>query len=318
MIHSVGRGITHHPIQSWLVRNGHYQHGADGKLYSIYFSRKTPTTDNSGTFNTPLIAGSIADIKAGQHPCISLKSSSNLTRPKSSVNAHYTGLKNCVRIEAPGRPPIYVMDNHQMAYFAWHEAYTMGYIQRGSMLIHIDRHSDEFEPNRWSNAENLHAVADYTRNILWCGNFILPAIAKGLFDRLWTFLAGLEGPYYMTNHGLLSFTTQEARDLYHLGLLFAEQNPSLDIPAERSAFLPHLIRQQSNPKKLTIDIDLDGFVKKTHTGLLPTEEDFAQIVRFLAEICQKAGVVTIATSPGYADQNVAIPLARQLVHAIIS
>ncbi len=310
------RSTTNHSIQARLIRSGHYRMGSNGKLRSVHFSDKTPHHRDPTIFCTPLIAGSLADIVAGQHPCISFKRGfERLPGPK--VNIHQTGLENCVRIEVPGRPPIYVMDNHQMAYFAWHEAYTMGYIQRESMLIHIDRHLDGFEPNSWSNAEGLDTVADYTRNILWCGNFILPVIAKGLFDQLWTFLAEPESPS-LINHGLLSFTTQEVRNLYRLGLLFAEENPSLVVPAVRSAYLPDLVEQQSNPKKLAIDIDLDGFVKKAYYGLLPTEEDFALAVRFLAEICQKAGVVTIATSPGYADQDVAIPLARQLAQAIIA
>ena len=69
---------------------------------------------------------------------------------------------------------------------------------------------------------------------------------------------------------------------------------------------------------MILDIDLDAFVKDSYDAdKLPTSDDFAYAAKFLANIARGAGVVTIATSPCFADQDAAILAAKRIVQEII-
>jgi hypothetical protein len=275
-----------------LLKGGYYRLARDGRLRSVHLTAPTPRSDDAAIYHTPLIAGDISDIALGQHAV-------------AMYNRKYIpGLENCVRIDTPGKPLIYVIDSHRMAYFAWHEAVATGHLEPGAVLVHIDRHDDALPPGslRGLKSHDLAKAAYATREILDDVTFIVPAVAKGLISEFWNlcsrpvrYLPLLDG------EAELILTHREASDEYILGNYNA--NPS---SIKQRLPLPDLVSGLNDPKKFTLDIDIDGFVRETYQSGLPTHEDFSQAVQLLAAMASKAGVVTLATSPGCADQRVAI------------
>ena len=273
-------------VRQRLLQSGHYREMPDGRLRSehLYSDRKKIKRHPDGL--PCLIAGSVDDIKPGSSDA----SYFHLYFPIPPYwKVWFQGVEECVRVEEPGNPPVYVMDDHRIAYYGWHEARAMGYIQDGATLVHIDRHSDDKYPRRGLvKGSDLKTHADYALNRLAALNFIMPAVDQGLIAQFW------------------DFTVKPG------------QNLSLDVlgvlkgTADKTT-LGKLISRHADHRKLIIDIDLDAVVPLYgESGSV-----FDEAAAFLAEIAKKGGAVTVATSPGYADQNLAIPLARDLARRII-
>ncbi|MFA6432151.1 MAG: UPF0489 family protein, partial [Candidatus Margulisiibacteriota bacterium] len=292
-----------------LINSGHYQKANDGKLRSVYFAAQRPYHVDPATIATPFIAGSINDIQPGKHPVF---------RPTFPYlpQISLSGLEVCVRIEKVGRPPVYVVDNHHLAHFAWAEALAMDYIQRGSALLHIDAHLDMSSCNQWFIEQELRTVADQVVNNMYVGTFILPAIYRGVINDVWFFNCKPEYEFaFEMAEGILwgnyNWVMQQIRDKGD----FTTKQPA------NTANIVGLLEEIDDPKRVVLDIDVDAFVKNMfgyNKEKLPTEGDFQEAAKFLARIARRVGVVTIATSPGYADQRVAIPFARQVVREIIA
>jgi hypothetical protein len=258
-----------------------------------------------------LIAGSVDDIQPGSSEAHYFQ----LYFPKPPyMQVWYKGLENCVRVEEPGNPPVYVVDDHRVAYYSWHEARDMGYIERGATLIHIDKHSDAMEPFRgWVKGSDLKVHADYALNRLTALTFIVPAVAQGLIAQFWDFTVKPGEDLSFDVKGILRAPTSEVRKKLDLEDYFADTPCPMDIPKQRETTLGELISRHSEPQKLIIDIDLDAVIP-LYGG---NDSVFDQAAVFLAEIARKGGVVTVATSPGYADSDLAISLARDLAERII-
>lgn len=304
---------TARSIQTRLLESGHYTRFDKDLLLSRHFAEFSPHPSIPTIQVTPLIAGSTKDIRKGTHAVY-----------RSQVEAgtvswpQYTGLARCVRIEEPKIPPVYVIDNHHLAYFAWHEAFAMGHIQEGAILIHIDKHLDGTAPSEWSTADNLSEVADYVRSTLGLTEFILPAVAKGLFSQFWNLWVTPKHPDVKNSQAGIVCFSEGTRRLNRIEHIFHKEVPPLDLFNHGKASLVDIIARYSDPKMLALDIDLDAFVAKAYARRLPTAVDFADAARFLAQIALKVGVVTIATSPGFAHQTVAVNLAKQIVEEMIA
>lgn len=295
-------------IHQKLIDRGLYKMAKDGRLRSAHFTAPTRQPKHPLAFYTPLIAGNISDIAPGKHIAMAFLNGNGLP------HTFFTGLEHCVRIEAPGKPLIYVMDNHKMAYFAWHEALVTGHLKKGATLAHIDQHSDSSPPKSLDGLRSfdLAKVVYATRNLLGNADFIVPAVMKGLIEKFYDFYIEPARGDLQNTFGNMVLSRRMADREYITGIYEDER-----LNIGKIIYLPELIKGPRDPKRFTLDLDVDAIVKKIYREGLPTHEDLDQTLLFLAECASKAGVVIIATSPGYADQRVAIPFARMLTAEIL-
>lgn len=89
------------------------------------------------------------------------------------------GLSHLVRTEWGGIPTV-IVDNHNHAFYFWHEALDQGRLERGATLIHVDQHRDTRIPERLYTGKALEDAFDYTNFHLNVGNYIVPAQKAGL------------------------------------------------------------------------------------------------------------------------------------------
>lgn len=89
------------------------------------------------------------------------------------------GLAHLVRTSWHGIPTV-VIDNHNHAFYFWHEALAHGRIARGATLIHIDQHRDTRVPERLYDGATLDEAFAYTNFHLNVGNYVVPAERCGL------------------------------------------------------------------------------------------------------------------------------------------
>lgn len=281
-----------------LAQRGHYFTGRDGLVRSAHFTELQLSRQKPHVYYTPLIAGDPAAITPGSHPCNSFSDRPDL---------QFTGLENCVRLEKAGGPAVYVMDNHLMAYFAWHEARLTGHLKEGAILLHIDAHPDDSPQPPPGKMLTLGDAANFIRRALNNANFIMPALRQQLLGEFWW-------AYTFLTNGRLSFGCP--------GGMVGNSNQlplgRIQIrPLSKDAPLSEIIGRTGSREQFALDIDLDAIVKPKYRDKLPDARSFAEAEDFLALIARQAGVVTIATSPGFADQLVAIPLAQRLAAKII-
>ena len=91
------------------------------------------------------------------------------------------GLKNLVQYEIDGKV-VYIFDNHNHAFYFWMKSLHEGLFNKGCRLIHVDQHKDMRKPDDYTvDLDNLNDVFRYTNKVLNVGNFIQPALKKGVF-----------------------------------------------------------------------------------------------------------------------------------------
>ncbi len=183
-----------------------------------------------------------------------------------------TGLKNFIAARWGGIP-VYVVDNHNHAFYFWHYAAAKGEIGYGLPLIHVDQHKDARLPARWLSAEesrNSDAVFNYTNTVLNVGNFVPAALRTGVIS------------------GVINVTSQKEMDEFRLPLAPPDVDPST-APAD-SAIFP----------KYILDLDMDFFAPEM--DYIKPENKIALIKKLLPQ----AALVTVATSPFFMDQKSAI------------
>jgi hypothetical protein len=274
-----------------LVASGDYQVDADGKVRSAHLNERRKSNakcegEELKRYVCPLIAGDIDDIQMGE--------------PAAFINERWhKGLKNCVRIEKRGAPPIYIIDNHTIAYFVFEEALKRGDIEEDALLIHIDDHQDHKEGGV-CKCKDLREAADFVTNELHEGNFICPAIEKGIIGQYWYFHTT---PYDDPSFDVLGYWEAKV--------------------CRGRTTLQQLLMQEKNPKRVIVDVDLDAFVLDPYLFLsypandaYPEEAFFSITAWYIAQIAQSGGVVILTTGPGWADQDTAIRLARQTAEEI--
>lgn len=178
------------------------------------------------------------------------------------------------------RVPTWIMDNHNHAFAFWHEAFRRGHIQPGSLLVHIDQHTDLATPVNlpaWASPQESSEllIEEYVNTDLSIADFIVPALATGLIGEA-LMVTGEE----RTGAGYFHWEN---------GLKKTGNSP--------------LITENS----LIVDIDLDYFSQGfDETKTLETTKYWIG----------KADIITVATSPLFIDPEKALTMLRKLGKAL--
>lgn len=132
-----------------------------------------------------LIEGGLDDVEIGNR--VVFEDFDEKGQLKSCV-----GLRHFVRMAHPKTgKPIVVMDNHNHAFYFWHEALFNGIVAPGATLVHIDQHKDMRKPIEDPIGDpidgpigDLKKIFNYTNSVLNVGNYISPAIHDGLIGEV--------------------------------------------------------------------------------------------------------------------------------------
>jgi hypothetical protein len=225
--------------------------------------RKTPTL-----FVPSLIEGALEDVVIGDKVVFE-------DFDENGVLKSCVGLRNSVRMKHPTTgKPIIIFDNHNHAFYFWHEALAKGEIEKGSTLVHIDQHKDMRRPDPLiskGESNDLKKVFDYTNSILNVGNYIVPAIEDGLVGKM------------------ISITSEkELGELTPVGVQNFEPQPG-------------------KPKSVILNIDLDFWAPEMDyiDPTLKTQKT--------KEWMSIADFITISTSPFFIDQILALKILNVLM-----
>ncbi|MCC6643328.1 UPF0489 family protein [Candidatus Peregrinibacteria bacterium] len=100
----------------------------------------------------------------------------------------FAGLINFLSFpERSSDAPIFVFDNHNHAFYFWHQAAQQLQLKTSLQLIHVDQHKDSRLPANFissQEASNPEILFEYTNLTLNVGNFIPPAIKTGLLSEV--------------------------------------------------------------------------------------------------------------------------------------
>ncbi len=142
---------------------------------------ENPASSPQETFRqvyvAPLIVGSPTDLAVGSR-AVYVEQDGNGIRT-------FQGLQHFIYYPNRGKN-VFIFDNHQHAFFFWIAAYLAGIISPGCQLVHIDRHSDMWQPAKppdfsLNKSLSLPTVFEYTIQVLTNATFIKPALQLGLF-----------------------------------------------------------------------------------------------------------------------------------------
>jgi hypothetical protein len=90
--------------------------------------------------------------------------------------------------------PIYILDEHNEAFYFWHKARAEDRRNGPLDLFHVDAHDDMGRPGAFrkslyppgeSSADSLEYVRDFAATELHNGNFIIPAVLAGLVQNVY-------------------------------------------------------------------------------------------------------------------------------------
>jgi len=130
----------------------------------------------------PCVSGKISDMEIGTETAFA-------EIGENGEIQSFSGLKNFISTTFPSASqravPGVIFDNHNHAFYFWHEAWRQGILKKPTKLIHIDAHTDMKAPSEFlasEDAQDLKKVFEYTNFTLNVGNFIIPAIKTGLID----------------------------------------------------------------------------------------------------------------------------------------
>lgn len=84
----------------------------------------------------------------------------------------------------------FVVEEHHEAFFIWHYALLNHQISRtGNILLHVDEHADMDIPILSTSLEKIGTdLGDtllFTRNNIGIGEFIIPSVYQGIFDKIY-------------------------------------------------------------------------------------------------------------------------------------
>ncbi|MCD6375334.1 MAG: UPF0489 family protein [Caldisericaceae bacterium] len=201
----------------------------------------------------PLIKGSLEDVKLGSQIAFAeVEDDQEIIQYGLQYFVYFTHRQK----------PVFIFDNHNHAFFFWMMCYKSGIIPSGSMLLHLDQHTDMWEPAGeppfvLNEKLTLREVFDYTNFVLNVGTFIKPALKLGLFKEVNIINTALD-----------------------YELFFNEP--------------------------LVLDIDLDIFAPDSMVARAKTILDKIQ------EWMEHAQMITIATSPFFVNQDIALKLLKEI------
>lgn len=203
--------------------------------------------------------------------------------------------------------PTYIIGQHNFAHFAIAEAIHVHDINPHAVLINFDTHPDHDDaPNHLStkDRQNLRRVADYTNKLL-IDNFLEAATSH-------EFISGV-----VWVHPLQRPAIDEESEFATFPFVQAGKN---------SEALRHIRNGDIKKEDLVVSIDIDYFVywadqilaseenpfEDRHPNMTPEQIVEAEI-KAMREIMQHAGLIILATSPGFIDQEKAISLTKRLL-----
>lgn len=259
-----------------LLASGHYEI-RDGRIRSKYLPN--------------LIAGTVEDIELSKRCADVLSGRCDL------------GIESMVRIQSECSPPIYVMDGHNLAYFAWGEAQEMGFVERGAFVAHIDMHPDSSIAAPTTEVSTLASKAKRLKqlNIV---NFIHAAFIDRMVDGIWFF-------YHSPDE---AESPHDWEDGY---ILFIRDEPRYDNKNGYRVSLDLFIKNIPQPSTAILDVDLDAFIPYSEGVDYEKGKGCPEAARYIGQIARHFGVIDLATSPGFADQGEAIICAKQIVGEIL-
>jgi hypothetical protein len=203
------------------------------------------------------------------------------------------GLKHFIATELPGRraapgalrerraqslaAPVYIFDNHNHAFYFWQLERLSGTLKNGSLLIHVDQHKDSRVPGTFLSDEGLKSadqIFKYTNTVLNVGNFIPAAQKSGLAGKV--------------------INVDSSESLAAIGGDLAALRGDSGECVGRAA------------RTIILDIDLDFFAPEL--DYINNDLKLAVIKKLLP----LANVVTIATSPFFIEQKMAINWLKRI------
>ena len=157
---------------------------------------------------------------------------------------------------------IYILEEHNEAFFLWNWAKRTGILSEGHALLHVDEHADLGTPRLKSSIKNLNGdldkLVDVTYNQTSIASFITPAVYQGLINEVYwvrqkhKIAQGLPRRRYRY---VRSFN-QEGKRL----MVGQHKDCGIDDPDRKDLIVScnHLDDMPSNTKVI-LDIDLDFF-----------------------------------------------------------
>ena len=202
---------------------------------------------------------------------------------------------------------IYLFDNHNHAFYFWHKALINWEIWKNNYLFHIDEHSDMRDPWKYLNREDsldLEKVFQFTNYKLNVGNYIIPAIKSWLIkeviqirsesDLIWiTSSLDRPIPWIPICHSEL-----DSESLVSTNIFFKKD------PESSSGW--HKIIQKSEKNNIILNLDLDFF--RPELDFI----DYNLKKKVVLEIAKKATVITVASSPFFIEQKLALKTFKDL------
>ncbi|MBU0577970.1 UPF0489 family protein [Patescibacteria group bacterium] len=193
-----------------------------------------------------------------------------------------TGLQNFIRTVHPTtKKPVIIVDNHNHVFYFWYEARTNGQINNGATLIHIDQHKDIRKPaEKLNNSDDLNSVFKYTNSILNVGNYIPPAMEEGLVRKV----------IPITSESEINKNTPEGAP----------------VPPDKG--VRGFARLRGTESSLIVNIDLDFWAPEM--DYIDNKLKIDTTKKWM----EKADLITIATSPFFIDQELALKVLKELLY----
>jgi hypothetical protein len=197
------------------------------------------------------------------------------------------GLKEHLRLNRHGKP-VYIFDHHCFALYGWVELARTGRITPPLTLLRFDGHSDGLPGPALSPDIPLNDLSRLLHTPpLANASFLEPAVRLGLFNRIiWVQPEQFESdlPPRMKNLSLL-----------------AKRNPGCQVTAVGADRLGSVALPRG---PFLLDVDLDFF-----QGVRTT----AAFLERIGQFGRKAAAVTLATSPEFINDQLALSLARRII-----
>lgn len=185
-----------------------------------------------------------------------------------------TWLENFYEIEINNYPPIYLVDNHNHVYFFWHKTRFDWTVSNESTLYHIDEHTDLRDPWIYLEQEELKDLERIFEytNYVDVWNYIIPAIHDWLIKEM---------------HQIRSESELDTLAPLIKGELKGDS----------------ILHSQNS---IILNLDLDFFQPKLDYI------DYNLKKEVIQKLIKKASLITVATSPFFIDQDLALKVLRDL------
>lgn len=191
---------------------------------------------------------------------------------------------------------VYLMRDHQWAFYAWELARQNFFIKAPTTLFHIDAHLDDLpdalEIPGWEKIDTPEEALNFTEN-LNIDNFIWPAFARGTVDQI----------VYVTQEdqeeGFEEWTKYRVPGKVYTGIHLRSFDEFIDKIATEQ--LVPFVQGQSK----ILNLDLDFFNKGTmwnSNPILYSDRQILYYLEFLRDLYQW-DLITVAMSPEYCGGN---------------